>query len=454
MEGQNKLINLVFLALSFLIKINSTERDKACELQINIDEPLYQKYQRNIDNITQLVDIHVKGLNAIFESTFFTHHYSPFYFRVKNIIIMSSFDYNKTSRHFGYLQQFTKYNSTGVCLSVIFTLRDFRDGIQGLAWRNTVCEHNYNTGFITFLNHGRFTPTKDSIMTFAHEIAHSFGAKHNEATSCKGRDEGHGFIMSESGTNSRQPQFSPCSLHDMNLRMNNILVGPDKHLNCFVDRIKDDLPPSFCGNGVTEEGEECDCGLDYRTCHDSCCYSGILSPEDTLLGDQIRTRKIHGVQPMPCHTHSQDRCIRPWMSILTFAIILPFTVISIISLVVTAVLCWDWRGGKLLYIHVTHPRDLIRSETGLQLGKREEREANMLKGALLKKQDTTHKVPSYPAPPPPKSHPPSAPSYPPPARHPLQPAPPPPQSHPPSALSHRPPPPPPIHKPSNQQANG
>jgi len=445
MEGQNKLNCLVFLALSFLIKINSTkiERDKACELQINIDEPLYQKYQRNIENITQLVDVHIKGLNAIFESTFFTHHYSHFYFRVKNIHIMSSFNYNKTTRHFGYLKQFTKYNSTGVCLSLIFTLRDFRDGIQGLAWRNTVCENNYNTGFITFLNHGRFTPTKDSIMTFAHEVAHSFGAKHNEATKCGSTDEIHGFIMSESGTDSRRPQFSPCSLHDMNLRMNNILVGKDKHLNCFIDRPKDDNPPSFCGNGVLEDGEECDCGLDYRTCHDSCCYSGLLSPEDILLGDQMRTKRIHGVQPTPCHRHAQDRCIRPWMNIITFALILPFSVISLMCLVVTAVLCWDWRRGKLLYIHVTHPKDLIRSETGHQLGRREEREANRLKGALLKKEDIIHHVPSYPAPPPPSSPPPPPTHrHPPPSTHPL------PSTYPPPPPIHRPPPPPPIHKPS------
>ena len=40
------------------------------------------------------------------------------------------------------------------CLAHVFTYRDFPAGIQGLAWRSTICHRTWNTGFTTLLNHG------------------------------------------------------------------------------------------------------------------------------------------------------------------------------------------------------------------------------------------------------------------------------------------------------------
>lgn len=37
--------------------------------------------------------------------------------------------------------------------------------------------------------------------------------------------------------------------------------------NCFLTS---DGP--FCGNQLTEEGEECDCGFTRANCHDKCCH--------------------------------------------------------------------------------------------------------------------------------------------------------------------------------------
>ena len=39
------------------------------------------------------------------------------------------------------------------CLAHVFTYRDFPQGVQGLAWKGTVCARKYNTGFTTLLNH-------------------------------------------------------------------------------------------------------------------------------------------------------------------------------------------------------------------------------------------------------------------------------------------------------------
>ena len=52
--------------------------------------------------------------------------------------------------------------------------------------------------------------------------------------------------------------------------------------NCLVSRDQDDNPGdfSFCGNGILEGFEECDCGLHYMDCDDPCCYAAYINPSD------------------------------------------------------------------------------------------------------------------------------------------------------------------------------
>ena len=54
----------------------------------------------------------------------------------------------------GFLKEFSKMNFSDFCLAHVFTYRDFPAGIQGLAYRGTLCEPPANTGFTTLLNHG------------------------------------------------------------------------------------------------------------------------------------------------------------------------------------------------------------------------------------------------------------------------------------------------------------
>ena len=52
-----------------------------------------------------------------------------------------------------YLDEFDKIDTSDFCLAHLFTYRDFPAGVQGLAFKNTVCRKKYNTGFTTILNH-------------------------------------------------------------------------------------------------------------------------------------------------------------------------------------------------------------------------------------------------------------------------------------------------------------
>ena len=92
-------------------------------------------------------------LSLFFYSKVLLNEYNDFYFRVKEIRILFDFctECNHTQRVF--LEEFTKIDTSRFCLAHIFTFRDFPAGIQGLAYKGTVCSSSHNTGFTTFLNH-------------------------------------------------------------------------------------------------------------------------------------------------------------------------------------------------------------------------------------------------------------------------------------------------------------
>ncbi|XP_059352594.1 disintegrin and metalloproteinase domain-containing protein 9-like isoform X5 [Daphnia carinata] len=105
--------------------------------------------------------------------------------------------------------------------------------------------------------------------TMAHMIGHNIGMGHDD-----GRDEchcgdWHGCIMSQSimGLDSVQPyKFSECSLSDY---IDSLRIG---HGICLFNRPNQLEDFRTCGNGVVEDGEECDCGT-IEECHESdpCC---------------------------------------------------------------------------------------------------------------------------------------------------------------------------------------
>ncbi|KHN85609.1 Disintegrin and metalloproteinase domain-containing protein 10 [Toxocara canis] len=231
------------------------------------------------------------------------------------------------------VEAFLHLNSQGnhyeYCLVYALTYRDFSDGVVGLAWiagndrRGGVCDgfaggKSLNSGVVTLLNYGSSLPPRHSSLTMAHEIGHNFGSDHDSTPECKPGPPSGDFIMRPTGglmssgamslfilPNECQRCFGDVLKpnpvmshkrtvgvkvsHNMVQRKMSLIfvcsvsvmgVNPAERVkykkgNCFGYR------ESFCGNGVKEPGEICDCGSTKEECFkagDPCCTPGKCTP--------------------------------------------------------------------------------------------------------------------------------------------------------------------------------
>ena len=139
----------------FVTEFSNGIRDKACDMLVVIDETLSETYGGNVDVIINLVDEHIDGLNDIFHRTVFRDHFSRYYFYAKNVELWHDFCEECNQTQTVFLTEFSKYDTSAYCLAVLLTHRDFPRGIQGLAWRNTVCDDRYRgTLFLYFVIRG------------------------------------------------------------------------------------------------------------------------------------------------------------------------------------------------------------------------------------------------------------------------------------------------------------
>ncbi|XP_052810094.1 disintegrin and metalloproteinase domain-containing protein 10-like [Mya arenaria] len=181
------------------------------------------------------------------------------------------------------------------CLSVVFTARsithDLTPGpIYGLAYSPN--EEHQETGIcssanVAFVNlyvseEVPYQPNTRTKLVFAHEVAHAFGAPHDNDKSVCGEysvliepDEGY-FLMHEvavTGDLENNFKFSNCSLNTIGT-----VLTRKSSISCFIEH-----RTSICGNGIVEEGEQCDCG---SRCHlDNCCHRRGTEHECSLKKD-------------------------------------------------------------------------------------------------------------------------------------------------------------------------
>eukprot|EP00040_Diaphanoeca_grandis_P001861 m.19821 g.19821 ORF g.19821 m.19821 type:complete len:990 (+) comp12631_c0_seq1:399-3368(+) len=176
-----------------------------------------------------------------------------------------------------FLSDLGKIDSGPWCLAHGFTHQDFTGGILGLAYVGVICaksnsactgsnQCSNNVGITTSLNYGVTSSNIQTTLVFAHEVGHNFGMKHDSecAEFCNANPDecdgdavangaGGAYIMSKdavAGDQSHNNKFSTCSKSTAGARI--LSSG-----TCFADL----KSGSFCGNGVVEDGEQCDCGV-------------------------------------------------------------------------------------------------------------------------------------------------------------------------------------------------
>jgi hypothetical protein len=228
----------------------------------------------------------------------------------------------------------------------------------GLAWLGQACVVDAiqgNGDTVSGANVVARTPTEWQVI--AHEAGHTFGAVHDcdssqcadvnavsaqqccplSSTSC---DAGSRFLMNPS-TSEGISQFSQCSIGNICSAIGRSSVKT----NCLSDnRGVTTITPKQCGNGIVEEGEDCDCGgaencdnnpcCDPTTCrfkstavcddsNDECCKScqfassgtvcrpstGVCDPEETCPGNTA-TCPADKTAPdgQACGTNSNTQC--------------------------------------------------------------------------------------------------------------------------------------------------
>ncbi|KAI6781842.1 Disintegrin and metalloproteinase domain-containing protein B-like protein [Emericellopsis cladophorae] len=177
------------------------------------------------------------------------------------------------------------------------------DTAVGLAWRGQLCRSGSSEGVDDQGGNETVAATNVVVRTaqewqiFAHETGHTFGAVHDctsevcpvsrDSQSCcpfssSTCDAGGSFIMNPS-TNEQIDDFSPCSI-------GNICSGLLRNVNgeCLTNnRNVGTFTGSQCGNGIVEEGEDCDCGGTEGCGENSCCNGETCEFRDGAVCDPV-----------------------------------------------------------------------------------------------------------------------------------------------------------------------
>ncbi|XP_076451235.1 disintegrin and metalloproteinase domain-containing protein 10-like [Babylonia areolata] len=317
----------------------SLGKNNTCPLHLRADPLLFHYFKTTKhgttvpdsqaeDEILAFFSSHVSVISEIYKQTVFQTYSGDIKntglsFVIHRTTIMKNCDQKSaaycrnTLDVSNYLLMVSKENSDLFCLAFTFTYRDFAGGVVGLAWvakenqlQAGLCgryhsRKSLNTGIVSIINYRKVLPSIVSQLVFAHEVGHTFGSPHDIGsdecapfgTTARNADDGN-YIMypyAMSGTRRNNVHFSPCSRDNMS-RIIQQVVDSERH-TCFVPSGE-----AFCGNKITEEGEECDCG--FGTCSAATCCVG-RDEDDPTSGCHLTKTSLCSPVSGPC---CQDDC--------------------------------------------------------------------------------------------------------------------------------------------------
>jgi hypothetical protein len=177
-----------------------------------------------------------------------------------------------------------QWNDTNAYWTLLSTCNT--DAAVGLAWLGQLCvtgSQGSSDSNETTAGANVVVRTSTEWQVFAHESGHTFGAVHDcisstcsddsvtqqkccplTSSSCDAKGQ---YIMNPS-TGSDITQFSPCSIGNICSAM-----GRNSVKSTCLTNNKDivTITPSQCGNGIVEQGEDCDCGGTSGCGTNTCC---------------------------------------------------------------------------------------------------------------------------------------------------------------------------------------
>lgn len=167
--------------------------------------------------------------------------------------------------------------------------------IVGIAWLNQVCQVKpyVDSNGDTVAGTSVSVFIKNQFAVMAHEIGHNFGAVHDcdaatcqncsgddcqccpcDNCDCKGR-----YVMNPESGGLNVKEFSPCALKDVCQKIP-VLAPCLKEPGTFKTITK-----GMCGDGIRDEGEECDCGGPEKCRGNPCCTEDCKLKRGAVCSD-------------------------------------------------------------------------------------------------------------------------------------------------------------------------
>ncbi|XP_059096532.1 disintegrin and metalloproteinase domain-containing protein 10-like isoform X2 [Tigriopus californicus] len=288
-----------------------------CDLTLVADHLFFQEIgEESVENAIVQMLWHIREANALFQSKDFDNDglSECIGFSVSEITLFTraASPVNLLTGYFGmpedFLKRFSRYNFEGFCLGVLFTNRAFEELVLGLSWRGNpkaegvggICQsrvrikaetnaYSFNALFISLKSSQEDRiPLRMGVLNLVHELMHSFGAKHDpdpkDSSNCTPIDKWTNgrFLMSKysnDGHKLNHEIISPCT---KSMVVQNL--SSPKRTSCLV--VTHD---SFCGDGITQGFEECDCGTTFQCiASQACCYT----PDDMNITRPCKKRKL------------------------------------------------------------------------------------------------------------------------------------------------------------------